>query len=283
MEMLKDILQASTMTNSLTINEDEEYMKNGVIYCKKCNTPRETTIFLTGHPRKVRCNCDCMTADYERMLEEQRQRERQMQLDNLRVNSLIGKRYHNARFDKCDLSNESFKKAWSRCKKYCEISDIVLDNGYGIYLFGKSGTGKTHLMACMCNELLSHMKQCLFTNFLEISKSLRATYSSRTETEEKLIDKICDIDYLFIDDIGTERLTSNGDDNWMQEKVYDIINKRYNDKKPTVFTSNYSFAELVNERGMMDKTVDRMLEMSNAILKIEGNSHRSIRDRDIPF
>lgn len=280
MEKISETLQHLTMTNSLI--KDDEYIKDGTIYCKKCNTPRETTIFFTGNPKKVRCTCKCQADEYKRLQEEQKAREKQLQIESLKVNSLISKRYINASFENCDLSNETFKKAWQRCKKYCEVADDILENGYGIYIFGPSGTGKTHLMACMCNELLMNMKQCLFTNFLEISKAIKATFNNKSETEERLIERISNIDYLFIDDLGTERLNNNGD-TWLQEKVYDVINKRYNAKKPTVFTSNYTLNELITERGMMQKTVDRVLEMSNVLLKLEGKSYRSNRNNDLPF
>jgi DNA replication protein DnaC len=56
--------------------------------------------------------------------------------------------------------------------------------------------------------------------------------------------------------------------------VFDIINKRYNNKKPTIFSSNHSPNELITQRGMMQKTVDRIAEMSKAIIKLSGESYR---------
>ena len=85
----------------------------------------------------------------------------------------------------------------------------------------------------------------------------------------------CSVDFLFIDDIGTERLRTNGEDSWIQEQIFDIINKRYNNQKPTVFSSNHSIRQLVEDRGLMEKTADRILEMSkDARIKLEGDSYR---------
>ena len=53
--------------------------------------------------------------------------------------------------------------------------------------------------------------------------------------------------------------------------------------KPTIFTSNYSLQELVQDRGLLDKTVDRILEMSTAILKVEGRSNRAKREENNLF
>ena len=195
----------------------------------------------------------------------------------------MGERYRNSRFEDTETGfNPDFDKALARCRKYTQISSEALKNGYGLYLYGTSGAGKTHLTACMANELLNQHKQVLFTNFFEISNAIRKTFNTRA-TEEGLIDRIANVDFLFIDDLGTERVVKDGEDLWMQEKIYEVINKRYNEKKPTIFTSNYSLQELVDDRGLMGKTVDRIVEMSTVILKLEGMSYRMKKRSTAPF
>ena len=101
--------------------------------------------------------------------------------------------------------------------------------------------------------------------------------------EIDLINKIANVDFLFIDDLGTEKVTKDGEDTWLQDKIFEVINKRYNNMKPTIFTSNYSLQELVQDRGLLDKTVDRILEMSTAIIKVEGRSNRAKREENNLF
>ena len=135
----------------------------------------------------------------------------------------------------------------------------------------------------MINELINQYRTVLFTNFFEISKIIREAYNKRN-SEEELINKITSVDFLFIDDIGTEVLKKNDEDTWLQGVVFDVINKRYNNKKPTIFTSNHSIQELISQRGFMPKTVDRIIEMSSLILKIEGKSFRiENRKNKLPF
>jgi DNA replication protein DnaC len=206
--------------------------------------------------------------------EQEAQKEKLSKLDKLRGASLLGDRYKDTTFDKTDLDRPGdFQKAFQRCRKYCQIPDQALEHGYGMYIYGDSGTGKTHLTACMCNELMSQMHQCLFTNFFEISKLIRSTWNGNADSE-LVIRRICEVDFLFLDDLGTEMVTKNGEDNWLQGQVFDIINKRYNDKKPTIFSSNYSMNELIADRGLMKKTVDRIGEMSTAMIKLTGESYR---------
>ena len=281
MEIMEQVIK-NMLTTDMQMKDDDDYIENGLLYCGKCRTPKQSIIHINNKEIKVPCSCECESREYERQREIVKARERQEYISNLKKMSLIGKRYEDVTFDKCQNTSESFARAKQRCMKYCSIADEALDNGYGIYIFGNSGVGKTLLTACMCNELTNQVKQCLFTNFFEISKSIRATFNSREESEERLVDRLCDIDFLFIDDLGTERVKSNGDDTWLQEKIYDIINKRYNAKKPTIFTSNYNLNDLIN-RGMMDKTVDRIYEMSTAIIKIEGSSYRKKVEKKSPF
>lgn len=251
---------------------EDEYVMNDVIMCKKCDTAR---MFVHGN-FKVRCLCKCQAEAQKQAEAEEKERERQKEIEKYQTASLIGDRYKNASFTNTETGhNATFDNAYIRCKRYCEVADKVLADGLGIYLYGDKGTGKTHLTACMANNLIRQRKQVLFTNFAEIAKAIKGTFNSLHESEGSYINRIATIDFLFIDDLGTERVqATNGADLWLQEKIFDVLNKRYNNHKPTIFTSNHSIAELISERGIMSKTVDRIAEMSSAVLKIEGESYR---------
>lgn len=285
-EAMGTMLNAMDQSTANLVKDKEYYLKDNLKYCVKCNEPLETIIIhpFTGEERKVNCVCQCTIEEMKKEEERIKNIETQIEIERLQRSSLLGDRYKNVEFSNTKTgSNITFDKAFKRCKNYCEVSNKVLKDGYGIYIYGDSGTGKTHLTACMVNELTKQKKPVLFTNFFEISQIIRGTFKS-SESEMNMIDKIANIDFLFLDDLGTERVTKNGEDTWLQEKIFEVLNKRYNNKKPTIFTSNYSLEELINDRGLMEKTVDRILEMSTLILKIEGESHRiNSRNNEIPF
>lgn len=267
---------------------EDEYIKEDLIYCSKCNTQRSMFIkhFLTKEPMQVRCLCECQTIERDEAERKEKELARMVELEKLRSASLIGERYKHTYFDKTEIGhNPTFDNAFIRCKKYCEVADKVLAEGMGIYLFGDTGTGKTHLTACMVNELINKRYQVLFTNFFEISKIIRSTFGKSSESENDYINRLANIDFLFIDDLGTERVQSGESDLWLQEKIFDVLNKRYNNKKPTIFSSNHSLAELINDRGFMKKTVDRIAEMSTAIFEVKGESYRlkNRTNKEIPF
>lgn len=84
------------------------------------------------------------------------------------------------------------------------------------------------------------------------------------------------MDLLILDDIGTEVIVkSTKEKSWLQEKIYEIINARYVDKKSTVFSSNESLQDLQSKCGMQEKTVDRIAEMSTVQLELRGTSYRA--------
>ena len=123
----------------------------------------------------------------------------------------------------------------------------------------------------------------MFTNFFEITRELLKRNNS-FNNDASFENMLAEVPFLFIDDLGTERVQKDGQDMWLQEKIYDIVNKRYNNKKPTIFSSNNSLQQLIEEKGLMQKTVDRILEMSSAIMKVEGDSYRfKMRDKNLPF
>lgn len=253
---------------------DDEYINDNVIYCKYCKTPR---IVKVDEEHVVRCACSCQSQKYDEQVEKEKLQRKMERLRQLQQNSLLGRRYQNSSFEKLDLKRpDSFVKAVERCKNFCENWRAVEERGLGIYLYGNSGTGKTELTACICNNLLQRYVTVAITSFIEVSKRLRASFKTwSTETEEEIIEKFAGVDLLILDDVGTEKLMKDDNtESFMQERIYDIINRRYINLKPTIFSSNYSINELMSERGVMQKIVDRINEMSQAVIHLDGTSYR---------
>lgn len=289
MQSLKSIMESTyqnmQMNDELKLKENEYVGEDGMVYCSKCNTRTRTEEIIPLFNKRMPILCQCKMQENQEYEEKIMKREKQRRVEKLKCRSLMDDRYKDKTFDDLDLSNETFAKAFVRCKKYCEISHEVVSNGYGIYLWGDSGVGKTLLTACMANELMNKEYTVLFTNFFEILKAIRSTFSNNsTVTDDSIMNDIANVDFLFIDDLGTESLSKNDGDNFTQDKIFEIINKRYNKQKPTIFSSNYPIKDLVTSRNFMDKTVDRIYEMSSAIIKIEGGSYRTKhRNTEIPF
>lgn len=253
------------------LKEDEYLGENGEVYCKKCKTARSITI---DGKQYFNLLCKCEQEELEKEEEKQiLEKEKTKIIKAFKEKSLLGKRYENASFENIIITNDKQKNAIKRCYDYCQSDHIALSKGYGIYIYGACGVGKTHLIACMVNELINKMHSVIITNLSEISKKIRTIYNTRGN-EEEFLKELTTVEFLFIDDFGTEMVQKGGEDNFLQEKIFDIVNSRYNNLLPTIYTSNYSLQELITARGIAEKTIDRVAETSKAILKLEGVNFR---------
>lgn len=270
--MFKKLINEMAMN---THSSADDYEKDGLLHCGKCNTPKQVYVECFG--RNMPKICKCEKEKEEQRKEEERRIEKQTRIELLRQSSLLGEKYKYAEFGNTETNHSrEFAEIYTRCKRYCEVADKVLKNGTGIYLFGTKGTGKSRLTACMGNELMRNLYTVLYTNFAEIQTNLIK--------KDDFISTLARVDFLFIDDFGTEKVTKGNEDMWLQEKVFEVINKRYINNKPIIFTSNYSLKELIEDRGMADKTIDRIMEMCE-IMKLEGQSYRvtAMRNRERLF
>ena len=289
MKSLNSLMDQFMQTSNVNCRElaEDEYEKNGEFYCKVCHAKKLAKHMILGKEKLLPCICKCEQEELKKRQEEAENREKQIKLNRIIKQSMLGDRYKEVSFETTEKGfNPIFDNTLMRCERYCDISAEALEKGYGMYLYGSSGAGKTHLTACMANKLMSQYREVLFTNFFEISAAIRNSFKGQnTNTEQNILNMIASVDFLFLDDLGTERVKKDNEDMWLQEKIFEVINKRYNNKKPTIFTSNYSLQELVEDRGLMQKTVDRIIELSTAIIKLEGESYRfKIRNNTkVPF
>ncbi|MFQ5924684.1 MAG: ATP-binding protein [Dehalococcoidia bacterium] len=109
-----------------------------------------------------------------------------------------------------------------------------------LVLWGVSGCGKTHLAAAIANHCILKGRPALFIVVADLLDHLRATFSPQSEISyDELFDQVRNAPVLILDDLGTQTTTP-----WAKEKLYQIINHRYNTRLPTVITTNTPLEEL---------------------------------------
>ncbi|MCS7050337.1 MAG: ATP-binding protein [Thermomicrobium sp.] len=110
-----------------------------------------------------------------------------------------------------------------------------------LLLMGGFGCGKTHLAAAIANYVLHHQRLLpLFTVVPDLLDYLRATFApDRSESYDTRFEQVRNAGLLVLDDLGTEHTTP-----WATEKLFQIINYRYNQRKPTVITTNRDLDDL---------------------------------------
>jgi DNA replication protein DnaC len=187
-----------------------------------------------GHPsfgKLLKCECIKQSEERQRLGEWRRL----SQLDGLE-----GKTFETFEADTTEL-----QRALSAAQAYAAELDGWL------VLTGGCGTGKTHLAAAIANQTLATGNQTvMFTVVPDLLDHLRATFDpSRGVDYDERFNSIRNTFLLVLDDLGTENTTP-----WAREKLYQIVNHRYNERLPTVITTNQ------RDQGIDDRILSRMLD-----------------------
>lgn len=256
--------------------EDDEYLgEDGLPYCKKCKTKRFFS-FENGE-LAMRGACKCQQEEREKEEQERAAKERLARFNNQKRLSLLGARYQNLMFKDAILT-ESNRKAYVKCKNYVANAEKVRSENIGLYIYGDNSSGKTFLTACICNELIWKGYRCIYTNLASILNEIRSSYDGNGIGECDLLERLQSYDFAFIDDLGKEFLGREynvGSAKWAEEKLFEVLNARYNAQKPTIFSSNYSISELASVLNLDKAIIERVNEMSTRTIKLEGDDFRS--------
>ena len=99
-------------------------------------------------------------------------------------------------------------------------------------LAGPSGSGKTALAAAIANRVIERGMAVLFMVIPDLLDYLRHSYGNSTEESYDYIhQQVRDAPLLVLDGLGLQAATV-----WAQEKLFQVLNHRYNVGIPTVLT-----------------------------------------------
>jgi len=136
----------------------------------------------------------------------------------------------------------------------------------GVLLHGKPGRGKSRLGLCIINRFASETYRCKFITFADILSKQKDSFDNDQTTPEIELAKLRNVNLLFIDDFGAEKLTE-----WGETVFFQIFDHRVAQSMPTFLSSNYSLDELSPK--VHPRIIDRILKHCS-IVECKGPSFR---------
>lgn len=182
----------------------------------------------------------------------------------------VPRRYLGCHFNSYNAENPSQKTALKLAMKFAQEYPAV--NG-GILFMGPVGVGKTHLGVSILKGLTERGFSPLFYEFGALLKEIQDSYNTFTHTSELgVLLPVLNAEVLVLDELGASKPTD-----WVRDTMAHIINSRYNDSRPTIFTTNYLDSRIGNEETLEERIGlrlrSRLFEMCRTV-QIEGKDHR---------
>src|SRR5581483_5081270 len=129
--------------------------------------------------------------------------------------------------------NASLEKAVAHARRVAEAFPVSTK---GLLLEGQPGVGKTHLAVAVLKQIIAATgARGLFYDTRDLLRVIRSTYDPSIRTTEfEILRPVMQADLLVLDDLGAEKTSE-----WVEETMNLIVNTRYNERRLTIFTSNY--------------------------------------------
>ena len=154
-----------------------------------------------------------------------------------------------------------------------------IDSVKSSYLYGKAGSGKTiravfltlaDLKNGYIKEEYPRTQKAMFVSVPDLILKFKSLYSNKNNdvSEEDLVDLYSKVDLLVMDDFGVEKTTD-----WSFQLLYIIINRRYENMKKTIFTSNLSLKQIAEKLGD-DRLPSRIQQMCEIVF-FKGKNYRT--------
>jgi DNA replication protein DnaC len=186
------------------------------VSCPLCDDTGWKPVEIDGVRRVVRCDCWRDGLGRQRL-----------------ADANIPKRYQHCTIANFTAYNESLERAAAKARQLADAFPAV---GRGLFLEGQPGVGKTHLAVAVLKQVVQTTgARGLFYDTRDLLRIIRSTYDPSIRTTElEILRPVMTADLLVLDDLGAEKTSE-----WVEETMNLIVNTRYNEKRATIFTSNY--------------------------------------------
>ena len=218
------------------------------------NEPRDIEVFFNKILSNITPEDDAKVLEQERKLQEEKRL--------AHYKKTVPERFVKESLYTYKVDDSEKHNALAKARMFVKA---VKDRRFQTLIFlGNVGTGKTHLACGIIRECGGLYR--LASSIVEEIRRAKSFKATKTETE--ILNLYGQEDLLIIDEIG--RSDSTTEEQYM---IYQIINERYNHRKPTVLISNQTKKDFLQYVGVA--TADRLTE-SAEVVELMGVSYRAI-------
>lgn len=215
-----------------------------------------------------RCDCSKSKEYWQEIDNKEYEQQKRKRIGNI-INTIYKQNYIGRKLQGMNLENFYFDSS----NKY--VLDVVNDyinknkdtmKSDSLIIMGKSDTGKTHLAAAIANKLIENDKTVLMERLTTLLDMIKETFRDTTKSENELIELYSNVDMIIIDDLGTEKISS-----WALEKLYTIIQNRFENGLPIIITTRFDKNGLISrfnyskDLDLVDATISKLYQMCYGI------------------
>ena len=220
-----------------------------------------------------RCDCSEAIAFWKQYDSKQNEKEKQR-----KYREIINKIYKDGSIKKklkyCNFLNfDRFKDNQEVLTTLIKYTHLCTENKVkdGIIIYGSIGYENTHLAASIANEIIRNKKIALLERTSSITDRIKESFNKTVTTESEIMELYSNVDMLIIDDFGSETISK-----WALEKLYRIINNRYENELPIVITTRYTREELmekiaIENRKLAEEFIQILYKMCYGISLIKND------------
>lgn len=253
----------------------KEFIHNKLKKCEFCGKELEPIgldyLYVNISPDCIeyeRCTCN-EAQEYWKEKDKKEYEKQKREIFRSAINIIykenyIGNKFQNMNF-KNFYSDQNNEYAVKVAKDYAEKNKGNMQAN-GLIIMGKSGVGKTHLAAAIANKLIEDERIVLMGRLTTLLEMIKETFRDNTKSENELIELYSNVDMIIIDDLGTEKISS-----WALEKLYTIIQNRFENGLPIIITTRFNKKGLItifsysNDQDLVDAAISKLYQMCYGI------------------
>lgn len=180
----------------------------------------------------------------------------------------VPRRFRHKRLEGFHADTPERARLLAAANAYVERFRLDPDSDPGLFFSGTPGSGKSHLAVGILIALIARGVDGMFVNAPDLLAEIRASFDEgAARSEIEIMDEVARVDVLVLDDLGAEKTTD-----FVLDRFYQVVNRRYQSCLPTIVTTNLDLAGMDEKLG--SRITSRLCEMCKIVTAFPTEDYR---------